>query len=126
MHDSGCEHTTDPYRITYVQRHMQDSLCCMVLCGNTLHHLSILLVPRPVLSNEFIHTQQLLADSSTLAFRTLQWTVSSPGTVSIPLTQFVLNLFFLTMVICNSFLDVGLNFLECFDYTLITCCSCLL
>lgn len=77
---------------------------------------------------QWVYThQELLADSFTPAFRTVRWTVSRPGTASIPLTQFVLNLFFFLMMgICNSFLDVDLNFLECLKYALITCCSCLL
>lgn len=101
-----------------------------VLYGVMWEHFALSSIPSSTKTSfkQWVYTHQwLLADSFTLAFRILQWTVSSPGTVSIPLTQFVLNLvvvFFFIMVICDSFLDVGLNFLECFKYTL-TCSSCL-
>lgn len=123
-----CEHTTHPYRITSIQR-LGAGLS--VLYGVMWEHFASFIPSSTKTSFKqrvYAH-QQLLADSFTLTFRNLGWTVPSPGTKgtlsSYPLCS-KLFFFFFWIVICHSFLDVGLSFLECFKYTFITCFRLLL
>lgn len=88
-----------------------------VLYGVIWEHFALSSIPSSTKTSfkQWVYTHQwLLADSFTLAFRTLQWTVSSAGTVSIPLTQFVLNLvgFFLLWSFVTVFLMLVLIFMS--------------
>lgn len=67
---------------------------------------------------QWVYThQELLADSFKPAFKTVRWTVSRPGTASIPLTQFVLNIFifFLWWAFVTVFLMLILIFLSAWN-----------